>query len=267
MTILPKIASRITIPAALLLLGTIFLLIFITNEAKAQSVSLGISNYLSIKDEKVEDGDIVASLADGYHLADSKTPNQTLVGVVSSNAAISLVSSDKTKKPVVSSGNVLVNVSGENGAIKKGDKIAPSSVPGVGAKADKAGFVLGSANEDFSPSSATDSKKINVSLNVHYYTTNSKLTPALKDILTLSFIASTDQPSVIVKYLVAAGVLFLCLGFAFLFFGKLALSGVEALGRNPKAGRIIQFGIFLNVTISIVIILSGVAIGFLIIRI
>ena len=50
----------------------------------------------------------------------------------------------------------------------------------------------------------------------------------------------------------------------FVYFGRVARSGIEAIGRNPLASRIIQFNVILHILISIVIVLVGLAIAYLI---
>ena len=50
------------------------------------------------------------------------------------------------------------------------------------------------------------------------------------------------------------------------YFGKIAKSGIEAMGRNPLAGKTIQFGVFVNVAVSIVLALSGVVVALLILK-
>jgi F0F1-type ATP synthase membrane subunit c/vacuolar-type H+-ATPase subunit K len=51
----------------------------------------------------------------------------------------------------------------------------------------------------------------------------------------------------------------------FIYFGKVARSGVEALGRNPLAARLIQFGIFINLLLTFGIMLLGGVIAYVII--
>jgi len=50
----------------------------------------------------------------------------------------------------------------------------------------------------------------------------------------------------------------------FVYFGRVARSGVEAIGRNPLASRIIQFNMLLHIVMSMVIVLIGLAIAYLI---
>jgi F0F1-type ATP synthase membrane subunit c/vacuolar-type H+-ATPase subunit K len=52
----------------------------------------------------------------------------------------------------------------------------------------------------------------------------------------------------------------------FISFGRIANTGVEALGRNPLAGKMIQFGIFLNVLITISIVIAGFALAYFVLR-
>jgi F0F1-type ATP synthase membrane subunit c/vacuolar-type H+-ATPase subunit K len=49
-------------------------------------------------------------------------------------------------------------------------------------------------------------------------------------------------------------------------FGKVARSGVEAVGRNPLAKTSILTGVLFNISIGAVIILSGVGVAYLIIK-
>jgi F0F1-type ATP synthase membrane subunit c/vacuolar-type H+-ATPase subunit K len=48
------------------------------------------------------------------------------------------------------------------------------------------------------------------------------------------------------------------------YFGRASRAGIEAIGRNPLAKRAIQMSIVMYVALSIVIILVGLAIAYLI---
>ena len=48
------------------------------------------------------------------------------------------------------------------------------------------------------------------------------------------------------------------------YFGRVARSGVEAIGRNPLATRAIQLGVILNLLLTLVILLVGIALAYLI---
>ncbi len=49
-------------------------------------------------------------------------------------------------------------------------------------------------------------------------------------------------------------------------FGRTAAKGVEAMGRNPSASKIISLGIIFNVGIVVVIVLAGLSVAFMILR-
>lgn len=236
--------------------------------ASAQATSYGVADSLVIK-EKAQDGDIISFSSMGYVL--SKTQyDPTIIGVVSLAPAIGITAEGEGMAktyPVMSSGNIYVRVSAQNGQIKKGDLITSSTVPGVGMKADKSGFVIGIAYQDYSSNNKTDVGKIAVSLNIHYVY-NKPLTPinSILDIINLSALATYEQPSLFLRYLIAAFIIIVSMFFGFLNFGRSANTGIEALGRNPLARRSIQFGIFINALITIIIVIGGVAVAYLVIK-
>jgi F0F1-type ATP synthase membrane subunit c/vacuolar-type H+-ATPase subunit K len=49
-----------------------------------------------------------------------------------------------------------------------------------------------------------------------------------------------------------------------IYFGKASRAGIEAVGRNPLAKRVIQLTVVMNIVLTIVIVLVGLAIAYLI---
>ncbi len=228
------------------------------------NISFGVANNVPIKDKIIHDGDIVSSTPNGFVL--TKIPyDSSMTGVISNDAAIIfVVGGEEATYPLITSGNVPVNCDTKNGAIKKGDLVTSSSNPGVCTKVKLAGYALGTALEDFKPDQ-TDGK-LKVSLNVHYVTPTFTLAGSLTDIFKLSAIASTEQPLTVFKYVIAAIIVISSFVFGFWYFGRIARTGVEALGRNPLASRMIQFGIVINVVITVAIIGAGLILALVIIR-
>lgn len=235
--------------------------------AQDQNISIGIANHIPIQGDNVKNGDIIASSEAGYVL--STTPYDPLViGVISLNPAVSLdlEGAGDNSYPVVSSGNVEVNVSSINGNIAVGDLITSSSIPGVGMKANQTGYILGRALDAFTSENPEEVGSINIALNMHYSYSSTSTPSTLSDIFNLSLLATYESPSAVFKYVVAGIVILLAFVLGVFSFGRVANTGVEALGRNPLAGKMIQFGIVLNVLITLVIIVAGFGMAYLIIR-
>lgn len=249
--------------------ASIFFAFIFVFGAYASDVSFGVANYLSIVDKNVIDGNIVSSTKQGFVL--SKTAyDPTIVGVYTENPAIAFkndVNDPLARYAVASSGNVQVTVSAVNGPIKKGDYVTSSKIPGVGMKAKVSGYLIGTALEDYNSSNPTEVGKINIALRIQYLIIRSTtLRSNLFDILSLSALASYEEPLVVFKYFIAALVVVLSFTFGFFLFGRIATKGVEALGRNPLAAKMIQIGIFLNMLIAIAIMASGMGIALFVLR-
>lgn len=232
----------------------------------AQDPFTGIAHNVPIQGEKIEDGDIISFSSKGYFL--TKSPyDPKIIGIVDLKPAIHVdIKSALKTYPVVSNGTVYVKVSTVNGPIKKGDPITSSEFSGVGMKAVQPGFVIGIALEDYQN---TDAKKVGliaVSTSLHYASGLKGIGNSIFDIFKLGTIATYEQPSVVFKYLVAAIVVLLSFVMGFISFGRLAALGIEALGRNPLASRIIQFGMIINVTITFAIIGTGLAVAYLVLK-
>ena len=214
----------------------------------------------------IKDGSVVSNSLKGAILSIVPYDPQVM-GVVSRDAAITISTDDSTKAvPVISNGTVYILVSSQQGNIKKGDYLTTSTIPGVAVKAVDSGYVLGSALEDYSASSPKDIGIIAANLDLHYFNTKPTFAGSLTDILKLALLPATTAVSPIFKYIVSALVVLSSLVLAFLTFGRTAAKGVEALGRNPAASKIIHLGIILNVGIVVVIVVAGLSVAFMILR-
>ena len=231
--------------------------------AAEDKISSGIATSVSVVGDNIQDGDIVASSTDGYSL--SKTAyDPTIYGVVSFNPAVSFESQLPGTYPVIQSGKVYLRVSGVNGGIKKGDFVTSSTTPGIGQKADGNGFVVGTALEDFGDTTTGNVGKILIALNPHYQTSNTgKSVNLLKDLKSAAS-APFLSPLTSLRYILAVGVTAISFFLGFLFYGRIAGTGIEALGRNPLAAKMISLGIIFNVFLTFVIIISGLFVSYLI---
>lgn len=251
--------KRVVLPIlAAILLGGIVLPSF------AQEVSSGVAIDVVVLDENAKDGDIVSSVTGGYTL--SKTSYDPLMfGVITQNPAVAFQDTKATNtKPVVSSGKVAVRVSTANGNIKAGDHITTSETPGVGQRATEAGYILGSALEPYESDNPATVGKILVSLNIRSSSVVATARGNLLEALKLGISAPVLSPLASLRYLLAAVVAAGSFILGFVYFGRVARTGVEALGRNPLAGRMIEFSVVFHVGLTIAIMGFGLAIAYLI---
>ncbi len=226
--------------------------------------SLGIGNYVIVQNAPGEDGSIVSVTEGGYVLS-SKDYDSGIYGVVSDNPGVYFKDESlATGKVVVYSGNAAVRVSGANGGIKSGDFITSSAVSGVGQKAIKSGYVVGTALEKFDGTKASDLGKIQILVNAHQNLMAGKSNVNLLDVIKQAGTSEYFTPLEWLRYLLAAVVAALSFGLGFVFFGRVSSRGVEALGRNPLAGRMIQFGIVFNLILTLSIMLFGLGLAYLI---
>jgi F0F1-type ATP synthase membrane subunit c/vacuolar-type H+-ATPase subunit K len=235
-------------------------------ETNGSDASLGVARMIELKEKDIQDGNIVSSSETGAVLSTIPYDGHVL-GVVARDAAIVINSSGVTEGlPVISNGQVYILVSSKDGAIKKGDMLTTSTIPGVAVKAIKSGYVLGTALEDYNDTDPQKTDKIVVELDLHYFNSKPTFPGSLSDIFKIALLPTREGPSPIFKYIIAAIVVLGSFTFGFMTFGRTAAKGVEALGRNPAAKGVIYLGIIFNVSLVSIIILSGLAVAILILR-
>lgn len=215
---------------------------------------------------EVLDGSLVVSNENGFEIS-TKEYQPSIYGVVVFDPAVILNQTDDPESfPIVSSGTVRVRVSGVNGAIKKGDFLTSSKIEGVAMKATRSGFAVGTALEDYESLSSDEEGLILISLRTQNYIAPSNVNQNLRDIFDLSTVAAYQQPIAVFRYVMAGLIVVLSVFLGIFYFGRIAISGVEALGRNPLAGKKIQVGIILSVVLALGVITAGVAVAVFILR-
>lgn len=245
-----------------ILAGALFLTVI--SPVSATGISNGTATGITITGENVQNGDIISATPEGYKKTNSEYDPQVF-GVVSTNPAVYLSdTSSPNDIPIISVGQVNVRVTSQNGNIKKGDFITSSTVPGVGQKATENGFVLGTANQDYS---SNDPKKVGlilVTLHPHFAKLTNDITRNAWSAFNLGFDAARQSPLGFVRYVVSGTIVLLSFFFGFRFFARSSNRGVEAIGRNPLAKQAILLSVFINSMVTIAIMFFGVAIAYLI---
>lgn len=222
----------------------------------------GVAVYVQIVDKNVQEGDIISLSRKGYALG-TVPYDPNLYGVVVKNPAVAFESDIANSYPVVAQGKVLLRVSTINGKIKKGDLLTSSTMPGVGQKSTESGFVIATALEDYNANSIKDVGKILVVLDVGHGAMSSEERGNL--FRSINFLLNTPylSPLSVARYIFASLMVIISFGIAIGYFGRISSLGIEALGRNPLAGRAITFGIVLHIMLSLVILGIGIAVAYL----
>lgn len=239
--------------------------------ATAQSeFGFSVAHTYSI-DQVVAPGDII-SVQETKYLKSSTPYDTNVVGVSTDIPAVVFTEEDDPGMALLTEGLADVTVTTSNGEIHQGDYLTTSTIPGAAMKADTSGFVIGVAAADFSSSNPTELGSIPVYLQFTFIEQGETDTApdknyqrSLSDIFNLNRLAVSESPAQVLKYTIAALLLIASFGFGFYIFGKTANKGIDAMGRNPTAGKLIAFSVALNVLITVAIILAGVGLSYLII--
>lgn len=223
----------------------------------AQTSSSGVAVSVSVVDDQILDGSLICSSGAGS-VACSKEYDPSVMGVFTENPAVLLENTTLIGgKPVISSGKVQVRF---EGSIKEGDYVTTSSKPGIAIKATRNGYVLGTALEDF----AGPSGKLLVSLGMRPAVLASGASDNLWEALRQGLSSVYLTPLAVLRYIAAMIIVIAAFVLGFAYFGRVARSGVEAVGRNPMAGRTIEFTVILNIILTIVIMGSGLLLAYII---
>lgn len=232
--------------------------------AFAQTTSLSVAVSYELQGENIQDGDVICAYEGGYTQCNAGY-DPKMYGLVSNTPAVSLQNTTlENSKPVITTGKAMVRVSSQNGTIKAGDFITSSPKGGIAMKADKSGYVLGTALEDYNDENPDNTGNIVVSIGIRPAVLTPGAAANLLELIKQGIDAAFYSPISALRYILAAFVVSSAFILGFVYFGRVARSGVEALGRNPLASRSIQFGIFTNAFLMFVIVGVGVGISYLI---
>ena len=237
--------------------------LFVPN-AYAQVKSSAIAIPVRVEGD-IKDATILCAYENGNSpCSKAYDPNTFGVVVIDPAVVFDTVEREEGTLPVITSGKVYVNVSSVNGTIKAGDYITSSLNPGVGQKAVKSGFVLGTAMEDFKDENPDNVGKIFVLVSIRPAILSSGAGANLLELLKNGVDAAFMTPLAALRYFIAALVVVITLVYGLMHFGKISKSGVEAIGRNPMAGKRIQMSVLLNVGLTFAIIIAGLILAYLI---
>lgn len=223
-----------------------------------------VSISIPINDENAGTANIV-SVHDGKYILSFSSEEPGMFGVITDDPVVSLTDTTlENFKYVTTSGESIVKVSAINGDIKEGDFITASKIPGVGQKATRSGQVLGVALESFAPEDKNSVGEIVVFINITSAFVGERLDQDLIGLLKSGFQVPFVTPLTSLRYILAAVIALISFFIGFSSFGRISINGIEALGRNPLASRLIKSAIFLNFIFTLGIMAVGLVIAYLI---
>ena len=227
-------------------------------------LSSGLATSQQVEDQSVADGDILC-YTEGQIKKCDKEYQVDMYGVHSDNPAVVL---DDTLmingKYMLNSGKAEVRVSAVNGEIKKGDFITSSNVAGIGEKAKLSGNVLGVALEDYTSNDPNTTGKVLVQIDIRPVILATSARGNILEALKQGLLAPSLSPLASLRYVLAILIAIITFVLGFIYFGRVAKSGVEAMGRNPLAGRMIAVGVLFNLTLTVAIMAGGLILSYII---
>src|ERR1700722_9065189 len=155
---------------------------------------------INTNEKNIKDGSIVSYAKQGKVLSHIAYDPE-VAGIVSRNVAVTIYKDDSHQGlPIISHGIVYVLVSTKNGFIKKGDLITTSTMPGVGVKAIKSGYTLGTALEDYDNPNPNSINTISVSLNLKHLNSIINFHGYVSNIFNLVALPISENPLYIFAY-------------------------------------------------------------------
>lgn len=235
----------------------------VKDKARAQIDSSGIAVSIPLEGEEIVSGSMICSTQEGFDLCEF--PYQpSMYGVVTDQPAAAFEGVEEGNRLVTTSGTVVVRVTASNGNIEEGNFITSSTNPGIGQLANKSGFVLGSALQSYAPDNPEEVGEILIALDIHPASGLAGPRSDLIQVLRQGLEYPILEPLASFRYVLAALIVVIAFSVGLFYFGTVSKTGVEAIGRNPRASKMIQMSILLHVLVTIVIFLIGLAIAYLI---
>jgi hypothetical protein len=248
----------------ILVIFTILLLATTLHSVLAQENSAGFATYVPIGGEPSE-GSVICSDDSGSNNLCSREYDPNMIGVVVSNPAVSFVTDNLDgSSALLSSGKGYVLVSTINGEIEIGSFITSSKIKGIGQKATKSGYILGVAQEDYKESNPDKYGKVMVNFGIKPAVLKQGAGINLFRLIRDGVEGAFESPLAALRYLVSAIIVTVIFIYGFIHFGRIAKSGVEAIGRNPLASKSIQGGVAMNMAVTILIMAGSIFVAYLI---
>jgi len=230
----------------------------------AQVDSSGFAISIPVKETQIEAGDVVCSYNEGF--ARCINPFDTSVyGVIVDDVSVAIQDTElENSRLLLTSGVATVKITSKEGNIEEGDLITTSDVPGVAQKATRNGYVIGSAIENYESNNAEAIGRVQIVINIHPAAGLTGPGSNLLQFIRQGLAVPLFEPLASLRYLLAVLMVLISFTLGMIYFGKSSRAGIEAVGRNPLARRVIQFTVLMNIILTVAIVMVGLGIAYLI---
>lgn len=263
----------------LLLITTILFLMFYILHSPAKIVyaqNFDIASTYDVVDKDAVSGDIISSSEKGLVRSELQYDNK-IFGVLQDNPVIVYSEASQSGKAIVRNGDAEVNISDFNGNIAIGDYITSSPVKGYGMKATQSGYVIGVVTAAPTPGQTINFQNrqlktgtVMVAMKIEYAELSTpRNANHLLEALGGAFFRNVQDPerfTQVMKAIIAGMIAITSFAVGFFAFTRAIAKGVEAIGRNPLAKRAIQLSIIMQLILTVLTALAGLAGAFVILR-
>lgn len=232
----------------------------------AQELTEGIAYTLQLTDsDNISNGMVICTVEDNLFSLCAVPYSPSMQAVVADTPVAALETQDiEGGRLVVTTGKVRVLATNGNGEIQAGDFVTTSENPGVAMKSAENGYVLGTALESLVDTDENGLGGVLVAMNIHFEAGISNTRSNLIQVLRSGLSIPLFEPLSSLRYIIAALLVLFSFVLGFIVFGRMAQAGVEAMGRNPLASRMIQTSVLTNIIVTVVIVLAGLFSAYLI---
>ncbi len=233
--------------------------------AQSSSLNSGIATIHIIVGGSSSSGDIVSfdRRSQTFHL--TRIPgDKDAFGIVIKDPVL-LLSNGNAGTPIITNGEVSVNVTTKNGPIRIGDYISPSSIAGKGARAVNSDpYIIGTALSSFSgsaSSTASSTDKIRSGSIQMFFLHRINPLASVDQKIPRSVEIGKNIIFHIMKYILATLVAIGTVYIAFKVSNSSIKEGLISIGRNPLAKTSINSMLAINVIMIILISAVGLTVA------
>jgi len=230
----------------------------------AQNSGSGVAETLEFAEDNIQNGNVLC-MTDLGVIRCKNEYDTGIYGVYVTEPAVQLENLDMSNgKAVINSGKAYTLATNKNGKIITGAFVTSSTEPGIGQLGTKSGNILGVALENLDNVDADGKGMVLVSVDIRPAIVSKTARGNVLETLREGLLAPSLTPLASLRYLLAMVIAALSFGLGFIYFGRVAKQGVEALGRNPLAGRAIQISVVLNLILTLAIMAGGLLLAYII---